>query len=81
MIGDRLEVRGNLRVYHAWIEGADELAVEVTVLWVDVVVRRSTAIVLLFFHIRRSGRLASVQQGVGRWRSGQDAALEECECE
>ena len=68
-------------MYHAQIERAGKLAVEVTVLGVDVVVPRSTVVVLLSFHVCRFTRLARVQQSVRCWSSGEDAALEECERE
>ena len=61
VIGDRPEVRENVRVYHAQIEGAGELAVEVIALRVDMVVPWHTVVVVLSFHVRRSARLSGVQ--------------------
>lgn len=78
-VGDRPQLRENVRVCHAQIEGAGELAVEVIALGVDVVVARSTAVVPLSFHVRRSTRLSRVQQRVRRRSCGEDAALEKCE--
>ena len=68
-------------MYHAQIEGAGELAVEVVALGVDVVVPKSTVVVLLSFHVRRSTRLSRVQQSVRRRSGGEDATLEKCETE
>ena len=81
VVGDRPEVRENVRGYHAQIEGAGELAVEVFALGVDMVVPRRTVVVVLSFHVRRSARPSGVQQSVRRRSSGEDAALEECKRE